>query len=203
MRRLKWVLSQIPFATAILVLVLFASAQNSAPVRPGSINRVEGAASIGNKPLSANSPGVVLDRNQTLHTGSGKAELLLSQGVRLKVDHDSSLRMISPDLTNTKVDLESGRAIVEATGLRKRNNIHVDEDGTDAEIAKNGVYEFDADHGQIRVFKGKLDIYANDQTISLGRDHQITLNNLSPKGRLETRQFNPRNFEDAFYRSSY
>lgn len=61
--------------------------------------------------------------------------------------------MISPDLANTKVEVEKGRAMVEALNVRKENDIRIHQNDTSAKPLKNGLYDFDADHGLIRVFK--------------------------------------------------
>ena len=81
--------------------------------RPGSINYVEGQASIGPQVLSAASVGAVeLGAGQTLTTQAGKVEILLTPGVFLRVADNSSVKMISPNLANTEVELNNGRAIV-------------------------------------------------------------------------------------------
>jgi hypothetical protein len=79
---------------------------------------------IGTQALGPNSPGwIELEKGQTLTTGSGKVEVLLTPGVFLRVADNSSVRMISPDLGNTEVAVEKGRAAVEVLEIRKENNI--------------------------------------------------------------------------------
>jgi hypothetical protein len=47
-----------------------------------------------------------LQTGESLTTGNGKAEVLLTPGVFLRVGSDSLVKMISPSLTNTDVSLE-------------------------------------------------------------------------------------------------
>src|SRR5579883_867664 len=52
--------------------------QNSMPARPGSINYVEGSASIDSQPLTEGSAGkTVLQKDQVLATQDGRVEMLL------------------------------------------------------------------------------------------------------------------------------
>ncbi len=80
------------------------------PARPGSINFVEGQASIGTISVTPGAIGsLVLEKNQTLSTQAGKVEILLTPGVFLRVAENSSVKMVSPDLANTRV--EWGKAV--------------------------------------------------------------------------------------------
>jgi hypothetical protein len=84
-------------------------AQSQHPARPGSINYVEGEASIGAQAFSSTSAGSVeLEKDQTLTTKAGKVEILLTPGVFLRVADNSSVKMVSPDLADTEVMLEKG-----------------------------------------------------------------------------------------------
>ena len=83
----------------------------SAPIprRPGTVNYIEGAAYLDGRPLHQQSVGsVALDPGQVLTTGAGKAEILLTPGIFLRVDDHSAVKMISPDLAQTQVALERG-----------------------------------------------------------------------------------------------
>ena len=72
--------------------------RDAQPARPGSINYVEGKASIGTQELGPNSAGTIeLEKGQTLTTEAGKVEILLTPGVFLRVADNSSVRMVSPE----------------------------------------------------------------------------------------------------------
>ena len=92
------------------------------PARPGTVNYIEGAAYLNGKPLHQQSVGsVALDPGQVLTTGAGKAEILLTPGIFLRVDSNSAVKMISPDLAQTQVELERGRAGVEVDQIFPQN----------------------------------------------------------------------------------
>jgi hypothetical protein len=85
---------------------LCAPAFGANPARPGTVNYIEGSALLAGKSVTQQSVGsLALDPGQVLSTQHGNAEILLTPGIYLRLDDDSSVRMISPDL-----DLDSARA---------------------------------------------------------------------------------------------
>jgi hypothetical protein len=69
--------------------------QNPGTAAPGTINYVEGRAKIGNEVLSSKSVGKVeLRAGETLETGNGRVEMLLTPGVFLRLGQDTSVTMI-------------------------------------------------------------------------------------------------------------
>jgi hypothetical protein len=194
--------------TAIAAFLLIASlctqargqTQNSHPARPGAINYVEGQASIDGQTLAPTSAGSVeLEKGQTLTTQSGKVEILLTPGVFLRVADNSSLKMISPDLANTDVQLDKGRAMVEVLDIRKENDIRIDQNDASTKLLKKGLYDFDADHEQIRVLKGAVEVHAKDQTIKVTDRRALAL---SAGGKLKAQDYDTLRYEDDFFRWS-
>jgi FecR protein len=101
--------------------------QKARPPQIGAINYVEGQAAIGNQELDANSVGsAVLGQGQELTTSSnGRVEILLTPGIFLRVDHDTTVTMVSPNLADTTVALLKGRALVEVNDISKDNNVRI------------------------------------------------------------------------------
>src|ERR1700722_17471379 len=92
--------------------------------QPGSLNYIEGQATIAGQPVNPNSVGSAqLQAGQSLATQSGKAELLLTPGVLLRLDSNSAVLMNSPDIANTELTLQGGRAMVEADSILPANRI--------------------------------------------------------------------------------
>ncbi|HZS27728.1 MAG TPA: FecR domain-containing protein [Candidatus Angelobacter sp.] len=168
------------FASLFLAVVLSAPAFAASDARsalPGTVNYIEGQVNIGSDTLNAGSIGTaMLEPNQTLDTGSGKAEVLLTPGVFLRVDDNSSVRMISPGLTNTEVELDQGRAMVEVAEIHDQNHLRIDAGGVQTQLEKKGLYEFDADRQEILVFDGKAKVFDNDKAISVGGGKRVELN---------------------------
>src|ERR1700756_2848364 len=96
------------------------------PARPGTINYIEGSVLLAGQPVTQKSVGTLaLDPGQVLSTELGHAEVLLTPGIYLRLDDDSSVRMISPDLTSTQVALDKGRATVEVDEIHPQNNVQI------------------------------------------------------------------------------
>lgn len=144
--------------------------------RPGTLNYVEGQAAVGSRVLGAKSVGSVeLAPGQSLTTRQGKAEILLTPGVLLRVGDSSAVTMVSPGLTNTEVRLDRGRAMVEVAEIYPQNNLRIDVDNTSTQLLKNGLYAFDAGQGQVRVFDGKAVVNENDRQVNLKGGRELNL----------------------------
>jgi len=175
-----------------------ATLTSAGPPRPGSINYVDGQASTGPSSLAPGAVGsVVLEKDQTLSTQTGKVEILLTPGVFLRVAENSAVKMVSSGLANTRVELQKGRALVEVIQIRKENDIRINQKGASTKILEKGLYDFDADHEQVRVFKGKAELDTGKQKVSLTERREVTLNT---DGKPKPQGFEVRQFEDEFYR---
>jgi len=169
------------------------------PGRPGTINYVEGQAYIGPNALApATAPGIELQRNETLLTQAGKVEILLTPGVFLRLADNSTLTMISPELANTQVRLERGRAMVEVLEISKQNDIRILQDGATTKLVKKGLYDFDAALNEVRVFKGSAEVTAGARHVRPGDDQKVAIADAA----LKSAHFESRQYEDEFYRWS-
>ena len=156
----------------------FAAGQATAePARPGTVNYVEGAAYLDGQPLNAKDVGSIgLDAGQELRTGTGKAEVLLTPGVFLRLGSNSTVKMVSPDLTLTQVEIEKGRAGVEVDEIHEQNNLQIVDAGVATRLEKVGYYEFNADQPTAMVFKGKAEVEAgNGKTKEIKEHHELAL----------------------------
>jgi len=170
------------------------------PAVPGTLNYVEGEASIGKQLLKPNSVGSSnLETGQTLTTENGRAEVLLTPGVFLRLDDNSSVEMVSPGLTNTELRLENGRATVEVAEIHRGNDLRIAEDGATTQLLKTGLYDFDANRDQIRVFDGKAVVQDGGKEVKLKGGRELDLNSSSSRRAIK---FNKKSDEDDFYRWS-
>jgi hypothetical protein len=147
------------------------------PAQPGTVNYVEGAVSVDGQAVAPKQVGNVdLEAGQELTTGTGKAEVLLTPGVFLRVGGNSTVKMVSPNLTGTEVQIEKGRAAVEVDQIFKENHLQVVDAGVTTKLAKTGYYEFDADSPQVMVFKGKADVeLADGKSKEIKGNHEALL----------------------------
>ena len=155
---------------------------------PGTINYVEGHATVGNETLSSKSVGTVaLNAGQTLSTENGRVEVLLTPGVFLRLGNDTTIKMVSPSLLNTKVNVQTGEATVEVDEYHSRQNLMVEEDGSTAYLVHTGLYDFDPQQGAIRVIKGQAVVVYNDHHVRVNQGREV---NLFPEtAKLKTTKF--------------
>jgi hypothetical protein len=161
-------------AGALCATALFAAAQSTISARPGVVNYVEGGVSVDGRALSAGSH-TELGAGQVLRTAAGKAELLLTPGVFLRLGDHSAVRMISPGLADTRVELQEGEAMVEAAELMKENHVAVLDGGATATLRSRGLYRFDAGNPAVAVYDGKADVTLDDSRITVKKGQQAVL----------------------------
>jgi hypothetical protein len=164
-------------ATLILALGAFpAAAQTVIGAKSGVINWVEGDAFLGDKPYAMQpSQFGEVKENMVFRTGEGRAEILLPPGVFFRIGENASFKMISNRLIDTRVDLLTGSAVLEVSDLDKEATLTVLCKDATATIGKTGIYRFDTQPPQIKVFKGSADVAINGQTVSVGAGKMVTL----------------------------
>ncbi len=160
-----------------LAAVLSMPAWATRTATPGTMNYVEGDAAIGSLTLDSKSIGSAeVQPGQSLDTENGKAEMLLTPGVFLRAGDNSSVKLISPSLIDTRVAVVKGEAMIEVAELHPENDIRVMEDGISTRLVKTGVYDFDANHNQVRVFAGQADVQDGDRQVKVKSGHEVALN---------------------------
>jgi hypothetical protein len=103
--------------------------------------------------------------NGTLRTEDGRAEVLLTPGVVLRLGENSSLKMLTNRLIDTRLELLAGSAVVEADNVEKGTSVTVVCKSGTVGISKMGIYRFDAEPGRLRVFKGLADVKLGSETV--------------------------------------
>lgn len=167
---------------SLTTLSAFAYAQNANTAHPGTLNYVEGQVTTQGHQLTSSSVGKTeLQAGESLSTADGKTELLLTPGVFLRLGSNTTVEMVSPNLTKTEVKLVQGRADVEVDQIYKQNILLVDLPNGQAHLLKKGLYSFDANGSVLRVFDGEADVYpganlqANIKPTGVKSGHQVAL----------------------------
>ena len=159
------------------------------------VNFVEGDVQLAGQPVKLDGaifPEVKI--GQVLSTQSGHAEILLTPGVFLRLDRNTSFRMISNKLTDTQVEILNGSALVEADEILKDNRIAVKMGDSETLLLKTGLYHFNADAGQVRTFEGKAQVSdASNSTELKGGRTLLVGSSLTPD------KFNKNKSKDELY----
>ena len=164
----------------------------------GVIHYIEGQVTVDGAaihPKSTEFPDIKPD--QVLATEDGRAEILLTPGVFLRLPENSSVRMISNSLADTRIEIVSGSALFEVGQLLRNNAIAAKVQDVEIALPKRGLYRIDADPARLRVYDGEARVTAAAGSIEVKRGREIALD--APT--LETRNFDAKS-TDAFYRWS-
>jgi hypothetical protein len=189
-------LGSVRVLSGALIIAMYATRQTyTVSARPGAVNYIEGTAYIDGAAVSAKAAKTTfLSANSTLSTDSGKVEVLLTPGVFLRLGENSEVRMISPSLTNTRVELNRGEAMIEAAGLLKDNNIEVINHGASITLEKNGLYRFRADNQPTAaVLEGKAEVRLGDRKLNLSKNRQTVLSES-----LKAEKFDPKQPDELY-----
>lgn len=171
--------------------------QMSPPMSPqiGTVNYIQGQVSVNGAPVTAAQMGRMgIGQNDVLNTGVGKAEILLTPGVFLRLGNNAGVRMISTDLAAPRVEVVSGEALIEVDRNIPNARVDVMVHGADAAIVKAGLYRFNATTGDVAVYDGKVDVNFNGQSKEISGGHEIALNG----GPLKSVHFDKKSRDDLY-----
>jgi hypothetical protein len=142
----------------------------------GVIQYVEGRALLGDKPVEpkfGQFPDI--KENQEFRTEDGRAEILLTPGVFLRIGENSSIRMLSTQLTNTRVEVLSGSAIIESTEIPKDNAVQLVYKKDSISLMKQGLYRLDTEPAHFQVFEGEAVVTDPSGQLTLKAGKQTNL----------------------------
>jgi hypothetical protein len=166
-----------PFALMAVALLFpllpHASGQSVISARSGLVNFFEGVVFLDGQPLERK-PGMFprLREGSTLVTESGRAEVLLTPDTYIRIGEDSSIRMISSDIDDTRVELLSGSSILDSSKAPDGEFVKVIFKDETIRILKPGNYRMDAETAQLRVYAGEAEVVrVNDA----GKDNPVKI----------------------------
>jgi hypothetical protein len=149
-------LALLPFTLAAWVPVF---AQSVVSTHSGLLYFFEGSVFIGDKEVEqkfGKFPDV--DEGRELRTENGRAELLLTPGVFLRVAANSSVRMLSSQLSDTRVELLRGSAILEANPDSADTKVTLVYKNWQLRVPHQGVYRIDSEPPQVQAYKGEVEV---------------------------------------------
>src|SRR5580658_9202156 len=156
--------------------VLPVTAQPVISAKSGLLSYVEGNVLLNDQPVEFSTTRFAdVKENSIVSTADGRAEVLLTPGVTLRMGENSSLRMVSNRLVDTRVELMTGSAVVEADMIAKDTNVTVVVGQGNTALPKAGLYRFNTAPAQIKVFKGAADVEVTGQTKGVSGGHMLSL----------------------------
>ncbi len=140
--------------------------------RSGMVHFTEGRVFLDDQQLDRKSGSFpAIKESSTLRTERGRAEVLLTPGAFLRLDENSSIRMVSTELVDTRLVFLSGSVILDLTDSRGGNAIEVTYRDSRARFPKKGVYRLDADTGVLQVYSGEAEATYDGKQTKLDDSH--------------------------------
>jgi hypothetical protein len=153
-----------------------AFAQSVISVRAGVVNACEGAVFVGGQPVSSRFGTFPrLHEGADLNTQDGRAELLLSPDVYLRVGRDSAVRMLSASLSDTKIQVLNGSVIFDSGNARTPGPVTLVAAGAQVHADGPARLRIDSDSAQLIVEKGEARLDRAGESVVVHADQVASL----------------------------
>ncbi len=93
----------------------------------------------------------------------------------MRIGENTSFRMISTRLIDTRLELLSGSAVIEADEIGKDTHVTVVAKNATISLQKVGLYRFDSQPARLKVFKGSADVQIGEDTIQVAGGKMLEL----------------------------
>ena len=182
--------------TALAGMATFvASAQSVISAKSGLIHYVEGQVYLGDQLVESKFGSFPdIKENAQLRSEEGRAEVLLTPGVFLRIGENSAIRMVTNRLIDTRVEFLSGSVLVEADELLKDNGVTIVYKDYTIQLQKKGVYRFDSDPAALRVYDGEVIAQYDGKSEEIKDGHLLSMN-----GEFKIARFDKNKDTDELY----
>jgi uncharacterized protein (TIGR03435 family) len=174
-------------ALAVLALAAVGRAQPVISAKSGLVTYLDGRVFIDNsrlKPVSPVSDFPEIQQNSVLRTEAGRAEVVLPPGYLLRVDDDSSFRLLNNQLIDTRLEMLTGAAILDVEASHDPNvrndYVMITLKAGVVTVSRAGSYRFDCDPPRVRVFQGVASVRAGERTLLVSAGFLLKLDGSEP-----------------------
>jgi len=143
----------------VSLLILSANAQSVISTRSGIVHFFEGAVYLGDQPLQVH-PGKFesVPQGGELRTEDGRAEVLLTPGVIVRIGERSAIRMVANALSDTRVELLRGSVILDASEPNSGKAVTLIYKTWSVRFLEQGSYRIDSSPPRLWVLQGKAKV---------------------------------------------
>jgi hypothetical protein len=180
--------------TAVAVVLLSSSApallaQTAISAKAGLVDYTQGIVHINDHPVEATGTHFLdVKENDVVRIDGGRAEVLLGACSAMWIGDNSSFRMLSNSLMDTRIELFTGSAVVAVGATSKDSNLALVVKPGSVSLGRKGSYRFDLEPTHLKVTGGIAMVEWPGQSISVGAGQMALLN-----GVAEIRKFDKRN----------
>jgi hypothetical protein len=163
---------------ALSAVAFQARGQAVISTRSGVLHYFEGAVYLNDQPVEPH-PGRFLSvpEGSELRTAAGRAEVLLTPGVFLRLDQNSSIRMVSNTFADSRVELLTGSAMVESAEPTPGTSVTLSYQGWQVRFPEKGVYRIDSTPARVWVREGQAQVTdaATGEPVAVDRGMDLPL----------------------------
>ena len=156
---------------AFWLLTLPVQAQSVISTHSGIVYFFEGSVYLGDQVLQPH-PGKFssVPPGAELRTAEGRAEVLLTPGVFVRIGARSAIRMVANELSDTRVELLAGSALVDSAEPNSGTSVTLIYKNWSVRFLERGVYRIDTDPPRLSILQGKAEVSAGtDKDVTVGR----------------------------------
>jgi len=170
-------------------------AQDVISAKAGLIHYFEGVVTLdGSEVVKKNAEFSSMKEGGELRTGMGRAEVLLTPGVFLRVAENSAVKLVGNDLLNTRLALLDGSVLLEVGEMEKGQALTMTVGEAKLDFSHRGLFRVFASPSELKVYDGSAVALLNGQSVTIkeGKESQLA-------GVIAPAKFNKEE-GDAFYR---
>jgi hypothetical protein len=172
-------------------------AQGITSAHSGLLHYSEGAVTADGIPVESKvGKFTELKENSVLKTAQGRAEILLTPGVYLRVGENTEIKMLDTRLLSTRVELLSGTALVESDDPEvsaKDPAVTIVYKDYQIQPVKYGIFELTSDPSQMKVYKGQANVVAGTEHSVVREGKEVTFS-----AALVTEKFDEKQADDLY-----
>jgi hypothetical protein len=165
-------------AIPLLCAALGLAQQRTISFRAGTLHLIQGNVSIDGKRVFLKrglAPQTQMHNGQRMHVDRGRVELWLGPGAELTMNEGSTLRMEQNDLSDVRLVLETGSALIKVEQVFKGGRLRMMVPDGAVEMSAAGWYRFDAKPRQLRVYRGGADVLRGDSVVKAKKGQAVDL----------------------------
>ena len=184
-------------AVLISMTAAVCSAQGITSAHSGLLHYLEGTVTVdGNTIEQKVGKFTEIKENSVLKTAQGRAEILLTPGVYLRVGENTQIKMLDNRLLSTRVELLTGTAIVESDDPEvsvKDPAVTIIYKDYEIQPLKFGIFEIATDSNDMKVYKGQAKVAAGPTHAVIREGHDLIFS-----AALLSEKFNEKQADDLY-----
>lgn len=198
---LRWAAFVSRYVAASLLLGIYAGpakpifGQQVISVQAATIDTLQGQVFLDDEQIRLGmSAQIQLKNGQHLRTESGRVGILLAPYMFLWLDGNSHLQINNNALTDTRLTLIKGSALIEIIEDSKKNRIEIEISGNCVHLDKEGVYRLDLGPNRVTVHSGEAIVTRGTRKALVKGGKRIDL-----QDKLDVRKLDKEKTPDPFH----